>query len=153
MQRQQAAGSSSSSNIMNCVDNFHIIFGLSSSSRLKWFWVLLLCFSYMCFCFICYSFFYRFFFSFIFFFLFSFIRFFMCGFSVFVHFHMCLFVVEKRKLVYPQAWSRRWKRFIRRYQSSFHSMTMLRGPIPSAPEGLSMSLPKIKYDLRDSERK
>lgn len=88
-----------------------------------------------------------------FFFLFSFIRFFMCGFSVFVHFHMCLFVVEKRKLVYPQAWSRRWKRFIRRYQSSFHSMTMLRGPIPSAPEGLSMSLPKIKYDLRDSERK
>ena len=27
-------------------------------------------------------------------------------------------------------------------------MTIERGPIPTVPEGLSMSLPKIKYDLK-----
>lgn len=86
----------------------------------------------------------------------------MCG-SGACSFHMCLVVVivvvvvvdvvEKSKRVYPQAWSRRWKRFIRRYQSSFHSITMERGPIPTVPEGLSMSLPKIKYDLRNGGEK
>lgn len=74
---------------------------------------------------------------------------FICGFCVFVHYTCVCLSLKKRKLVYPQAWSRRWKRFIRRYQSSFHSMTIERGPIPTVPEGLSMSLPKIKYDLRE----
>lgn len=69
----------------------------------------------------------------------------------YVMFCRVVYLVEKRKLVYPQAWSRRWKRFIRRYQSSFHSMTIERGPIPTVPEGLSMSLPKIKYDLEQNE--
>lgn len=78
---------------------------------------------------------------------------FVCGFCVFVHYTCVCLSLEKRKLVYPQAWSRRWKRFIRRYQSSFHSMTIERGPIPTVPEGLSMSLPKIKYDLRWGQRR
>lgn len=43
----------------------------------------------------------------------------------------------------------RWNRFIRLYHSSFHSITIERGPMPSAAGGLSAFFPNIKYDLNE----
>lgn len=47
----------------------------------------------------------------------------------------------------------RWNRFIRLYQSSFHSITIERGPMPSAAGGLSAFFPNIKYCLNEKEEK
>lgn len=47
----------------------------------------------------------------------------------------------------------RWNRFIRLYHSSFHSITIERGPMPSAAGGLSAFFPNIKYDLNNTEKK
>lgn len=45
----------------------------------------------------------------------------------------------------------RWNRFIRLYHSSFHSITIERGPMPSAAGGLSAFFPNIKYDLETAK--
>lgn len=47
----------------------------------------------------------------------------------------------------------RWNRFIRVCHSSFHSITIERGPMPSAPGGLSAFFPNIKYDLNERKKK
>lgn len=49
---------------------------------------------------------------------------------VFLCVGVCVCVGAGRHIIYAQLRARRCKRFIRRYQSSFHSITIERGPMP-----------------------